>query len=164
MAAVATVRVAVFLFVQLLCCVRLGSGLMECRGEACSSTACSAHVIVDLDSSTDCRGLGESLLNSTCNSLQDVLNGLRVVSGYTQDDCIAVSLSPGRHTLTGSVTMTKSVVITGSGGVARSAAQPSPSPSTSPDLDNVRRTSNYVLSRSTFYNYIYYRESSYIKI
>ena len=136
----AYVRVVVSLLVELCWCVQLSCSLPDCWGEDCSSTTCSAHVTVELDSSADCGELGESVLNSTCNSLQAVLNGLALVSGYDQDDCITVHLSPGAHTLTRPVTITQSVVIAGRGGVAGTPAQPQAS---NPPTDEVRRPLEY---------------------
>ena len=95
-----------------LCCwfVWTSEGFLVCNGSTSCNTNCSVQVTVDLDSSVNCASLlvanGISgKVNTTCNNLQDVLNWLSVVSGYNHEDCIAVNLLPGTHTVTHNVTI-----------------------------------------------------------
>ena len=96
------------------------AGYIDCSVQPCI-VSCSARITVDPDSTVDCVSLlmTGSVENQTCNSLQDVLNGLAEVSGYSGDDCIVVDVFPGTHTVTRNVTIDQNLVLAG---VASSAS------------------------------------------
>ncbi|CAI8053266.1 hypothetical protein GBAR_LOCUS29133, partial [Geodia barretti] len=87
----------------------------------------SVQINVDPASSVPCDA---AVRNSTCNSLQAVLSAVAEASGFAGDDCIAVQLLPGTHTVTQSVTITQNLVLWGS---SSAATAPPPSPSSSPN-------------------------------
>ena len=109
---------------------------LACSDDWCS---CSVQITVDPDSTSPC---DTAVRNSTCNSFQDVLNSVAEVSGYTGDDCIAVRLLPGTHTLTNSVRVTQNLALWGSGAPPPS----SPSPSEAPSPDQVITPYHHLLS------------------
>ena len=113
--------------------VQIIAGLLDCSSESCV-IECSGHVAVDLESARDCRQLsGVSVINSTCNSLQDVLNGLALLSGYSEADCISVTLSPGTHTLTRHVAINQSLALSGTLAAAAAAQVATTPPPLSPN-------------------------------
>ena len=122
---------ATLAFLLLSWALQFSAGLVDCSGQSCVFQ-CSAEITVDLDSFVDCAplvGRGTSILNRTCSSLQDVLNGLATMSGYDRDDCIAVNLLPGTHTVTHNVTISQNVVLRGSGFTGSvSSSPPAPAP------------------------------------
>ena len=109
-------RSALLVLLSVCWYLQLAAGAIDCSsGDSCL-VQCSAQINVDPDSSTDCWSLvgsGDSVVNQTCSSLQDVLNGLAEVSGYDRDDCILVLLQAGVHVVTRSVTIRRNLVLRG---------------------------------------------------
>ena len=108
-------RSALLALLSVCWCLQLAAGAIDCSsGDSCL-VQCSAQIDVD-PGSTDCESLvrsGDSVVNQTCSSLQDVLNGLAEVSGYEGDDCILVLLQAGVHVVTRSVTIRQNMVLRG---------------------------------------------------
>ena len=97
--------------------VAVCSAAADCSGPACRpESECSGTVRVD-PTGTDCSAkvaAGESILDSSCTSLQDVLEGLAALKGYSGEKCVAIELTAGLHTLTRTVAaIEQNVRITG---------------------------------------------------
>ena len=87
---------------------------VDCSGPACKP-GCSDTVRVD-PSGPDCSAkvaAGESILNSSCTSLQDVLEALATLTGYGGERCVAIELAAGLHTVTRTVAIGQSVMVVG---------------------------------------------------
>lgn len=85
------------------------------------SSECRRSVLVDRELGADCSALTGSLVNQTCNDLQDVLRSisLHTTTPNASGECVEVRLQPGVYVLTELTPIEHhSVVLQGIGNVA----------------------------------------------
>jgi len=84
------------------------------------SAECRRSVLVDRELGADCSALTRSLVNQTCNDLQDVLRSisLHTTTPNASGECVEVRLQPGVYVLTELTPIEHSVVLQGIGNVA----------------------------------------------